>query len=305
MKRKLIARTLRRIKRYLRLPLDAVEDYRCKKLAKSYYINGGLKRIYLYHIRKCVGTSLHNMFFTLSCEKGSDIYSRIVRFPNLRITINGKVFVGWNKKLIEQGNYFYAFSHIPEHELMLPKDTFTVTCVRNPIDRVLSHYKMLLEFKQNNVPHPCMKIEGKWLGNCFDQFLSNIPKQHLLNQLYMFSKTLDWKEAFNKIVSCSHFLLTEDFSQGVAELSLQLKMGLRPIHNRKSLINYFIKPKELERLRSELEAEYLLYEKLKIINWSKKVKQSSTTNFSAITDLEHRLNRVECLEVPHYVRGRV
>jgi len=34
--------------------------------------------------------------------------------------------------------------------LKLPNDTFTLVCIRDPITRVVSHYKMLLEFKVMN-----------------------------------------------------------------------------------------------------------------------------------------------------------
>ena len=46
---------------------------------------------------------------------------------------------------------------------------------------------MLKDFQANNIDHPCMITEGKWLGECFDDFLKRIPQEHLLNQLYMFS----------------------------------------------------------------------------------------------------------------------
>lgn len=71
----------------------------------------------------------------------------------------------------------------------------------------------------NKIPPPCLKIEGKWLGSCFSDFISEIPKEHLLNQLYMFSKDFDVDEAVDNVARCSHFSFTEARSHGLAELS--------------------------------------------------------------------------------------
>ena len=100
---------------------------------------------------------------------------------------------------------YFAFSHMPYHEVAVPERTFTVTCLRDPSARLLSLYRMLMGYKANNVPHPCMKEQGKWLGNCFSDFLRNIPEEHLLNQLNMFSSECNVDEAFETISSLSYF----------------------------------------------------------------------------------------------------
>jgi len=79
--------------------------------------------------------------------------------------------------LIEEGSYYYAFSHIPLHQLRLPKETFTITCFRDPIKRIISHYNMLVHYRDNNIYHSCMKIEGHWLGNSVLDFVERRPKK--------------------------------------------------------------------------------------------------------------------------------
>lgn len=257
--------------RYLRMRVIGTEQSGCAaeleerkyRELTNYNIAGEYRRIYLFHIRKTGGTSLNHILLSQGGEDREEVYRRLSEDKNHRIISNDKVFVGWNKKLIEQGYYYYAFSHMLKHQLRLPEGTFTITCLRDPVKRVLSHYKMLLEFKVNNIVHPCMKIEGEWLGNSFNDFLTNIPTEHLLNQLYMFSKNFDVNEAFDNIVGCSHFFFTEQFSLGVSQLSSKLGIELKPLHIRKTSIDVNFSRVDIDRLRSMLEAEYVLFDKLK------------------------------------------
>ena len=166
-------------------------EAKAHNLAKNYSIGDEYKRIYLFHIRKTGGTSLNQIFLGLGGEDGKDVYTKLAKTPNHRVKSDDQLFVGWNKKLIESGNYFYAFSHIPKHKLILPNNTFTITFLRDPVKRVISHYKMLYYYQVNSINHPCMKTEGAWLGECFQDFLERIPYEHLLNQLYIcFQKPL-------------------------------------------------------------------------------------------------------------------
>lgn len=205
MERDEIKRILVGIKFQLIYLMDKPENELCKKIA-DYTIGHGYKRIYHFHVRKNGGTSLNKIFCSLGTEQGVNPYGKLSQTRNNRVISNGKVFVGWNQKLIEQGYYYYAFSHTPKHMLKLPDKTFTITCLRDPAERVISHYKMLLEHRLKYKSHPLLKTEGKWLNNSFADFLMNIPRKHLLNQLYMFSKNFSVNEAFDNITECSYFL---------------------------------------------------------------------------------------------------
>lgn len=93
------------------------------------------KRIYLVHIRKTGGTSLNKMFLAESGREASEFYEKLGLAPQRRLASNGLVFVGWHPRLLNRGNYFYGFSHVPLHQLKLRKGTFTVTCFRDPVNK--------------------------------------------------------------------------------------------------------------------------------------------------------------------------
>lgn len=219
--------------------------------------------IYNYHIRKTGGTSIHYAFLAHSGASNLDhFYQQIAQKKNQRVIANNKVFVGWNTRLLQEGKYFYGFAHTPTYKLEFPKNIFTFTCLRDPARRVLSHYKMLCYFRDNQVAHPCMRVEGKWLGNSFDYFLKNIPKQHLMNQLYMFSKNYNIEEAAAKIRACSYYFFTENIEEGIANLSNKLDLKLVLSHQKKYDIYIPISESQMTALKEKLSPEYRLMELL-------------------------------------------
>lgn len=232
-------------------------------LARSYGIAGDFKRIYFYHIRKAAGTSVNHVFLSPGAQQIGTTYNCLSDKSNHRLISNGRCFVGWNKNLIEGGVYFYAFSHIPQHALKLPSETFTVTCLRDPARRMLSHYKMLLTYAQRNSFRSDYERELRWMGNSFGDFLDDIPDEHLFRQLYMFSKSLSVDEAFHNICGLSHFFFAEEFDRGIKDLSTKLGIPLTPTHLRKSRTEFEPSETESSRLRSVLEPEFALYERLR------------------------------------------
>lgn len=263
MKDPMTGKFVRILTRIAKMVCQRFGNYRYKKIFLSHNLKGDYKRIYFYHIRKTAGTSLNHMFLSCGGEKGGDVYARITNAFTQRIVSNNLVFVGWDQKLIEQGNYFYAFSHLPFHKIKLPEQTFTFTCLRDPVSRVLSHYKMLIECQQSISPPSWYEKEKDWLGNNIKDFLNRAPKEHLLSQLFMFSEKFDIEEAFDGIMSCSSFMFTENFDQGVNLLSSRTGCELKPLHIRKALIDINAYDTAIERLRLLLEPEYILYEKLR------------------------------------------
>ena len=238
-------------------------NVRAQRLSARYRIGKNSGRIYHYHIRKTGGTSLNHIFLSLGDAKTEPLYRSLVQSFDNRLFKNKKVFVGWSRKLIEKGHYFYAFSHTPMHKLRLPKDTFTITILRNPVDRVISHYNMLLEYIGGTEKHPTLQKEKEWFRNDFTEFLRRIPKKHLFRQLYMFSRSFDVDEAFENIIGLSHFFFTENFPKGISVLSKKLNMELKAVHIRKTRKRARLSRKELGVLRDILEPEISLYKRLK------------------------------------------
>jgi hypothetical protein len=236
-----------------------LDESKCRRLTP--YDIGGFDRIYHVHIRKTGGQSLNQMFLPTIGSEAESTMRRLTWYH--RLVIEGKVFATGDQCLINGGHYYYAFSHAPLHGLRLPEKTFIYTCLRDPVARVISHYRMLMDFRSSGAPHACMKTEGPWLGDCFDDFVAAMPREHLLNQLYMFSKTFDVNEAFGRIVSCSYYFFMEDFDEGVRQLNERLGLQLQRAHIGRSRHEVQVSPEERERLRERLSPEYELVERLR------------------------------------------
>ena len=230
-------------------------DRHCRALAARYDIRG-YKRIYLAHIRKTGGTSINNMFLALSGTDPAALYSLLARSQGTRLIRNNLVFVGWNVRLLNRGDYYYGFSHTPLHELSLPERTFTLTCFRDPIERVLSHYNMLVDFRTNGIPHPCMRTEGQWLGKCFEDFLERVPRKHLQNQLFMFSRHFSIDEAVSRVRRLSYWFFGDNFDSGVSGLRFRTGLPLEPLHVRSARQHAQPPASTLSALREELDEEY-------------------------------------------------
>lgn len=220
--------------------------------------------VYHIHIRKTAGTSINFSFIWKdNLEKTTQNYEKLAQNKYNRTIINKQVVVGWNVKLINEGNYHYAFSHTPLHKLSLPKDVFKITCLRDPVRRVISHYNMLIYYRANNIQHACMQHDGLWLGKTFTDFLNKIPKEHLQNQIYMFSEKFDLNEALENILQCEQILFTEQLNNDIKTLENKLKREL-PLSNQKKYgHSSTIGDEEKNRLRDLLEPEYTFIESIK------------------------------------------
>lgn len=249
--------------------MESVDEFIYPSLRRSNYkvlSNTGheFSRIYHWHIRKCAGTGLNLRFISSACdwnlEEAKNIKS-VVHRSGGRAEHNGKVFVSWNKRILESGNYFYGFSHFPCHLLNLPENTFTLTTLRDPVQRVISHYKMISEYKSKKIDHPCMRVEGRWLGDSgsLSEFVSNMPKNHLCAQVYHFSSSFSIDEAYEKISTVNFVSRVEDLdSKGFNELNktipaLNFAPGkVRVSSHPKKLIT----SDEIHHLRELLDVEY-------------------------------------------------
>lgn len=224
---------------------------------------GDCQRIYHHHIRKTAGTSLNAAFWNLV---GLDLRQtgRLIQ-----IRKNGLVFAHNDCDLINQGNYFYASSHQPAYRLCLPDKTFTITILRDPLERLISYYRYL-SFVKNDPgaaeyePFFGLNLwEAECLGNSFEDFLSQVPKHDLLTQLFMFSENYDVDEATDRILQCSAICFTETFTQDFEQLRRRLHLPL--VEQREHSIQHsiHITDRELDYARDALRAEYKLIENIK------------------------------------------
>jgi len=263
MKQEDVAYLFTRVRQKFGLRFTPREDYVCRRLAQSYLIANGYKRIYHYHVRKTGGTSINHMFLATSGASGSRAFEALARSRNRRVTIDKKIFVGWNRGLIEQGYYYYAFSHIPAHQIKLPDQTFTVTCLRDPLRRLLSYYNMLLDYRVAEVYRPDLELESKWLGDSFSDFIDNAPRKHLQRQFYMFSANYDLQEALERIVNCSYLLFTDSLAYDVTDLARILGLDLSIEHTRRSTTYSSLTSPDKRLAEIALEPELRLFEELR------------------------------------------
>ena len=228
---------------------------RARRLSHSWHIPGHYERIYHYHIRKTAGTSLNSAFWGLA---GLDLASA----RGGRIFANNLVYVRHNQELIEEGAWFFANSHIPAHCLKLPPNTFTVTVIRDPLRRLISHYRYLVWARDDaanarrlDPAYSSLRREIAWLGDSFAEFLTRIPKRHALAQLYMFSKEYDVKDALERIHSCTSVCLTERFAEGIQLLANTLQLPLEVRRERQFGSPVKLSRSEEDRARELLEPE--------------------------------------------------
>lgn len=230
---------------------------------EGYNIEGGFSRIYHIHVRKTGGTSVNQSFLSLGGEDPQAVYNRLGTSPRHHVKSGARYFVGWDNVAIESGAYFFGFSHHPVHRLRLPSGTFTVTCLRDPVRRVLSHFRMLKKYREvgHNKPDHLYAGEIGLVGGSFRDYLEKIPARHLFNQIYMFSKNLSADEAAENASACHAILWTQNLDRDIKALSGALKMDLETLHIGKTP-DAPVAEEDLERLREKLAPEYRFLEVL-------------------------------------------
>jgi len=219
----------------------------------------GFDRIYHYHIRKTAGTSINQAFLSIGGESGEAVYHRLVSDRHHRTLSGSRAFVGWSWGLIEQGRYHYAFSHYAAHEVRLPPRTFTLTCLRDPVNRLISYYSMLCAMRDEGSSHGALKLAGPWLGSSLKDFLHNAPRSFLSMQLYMFSKAFHVQEAIDGVMACHAVLFTEEFASGLGALARRLNMTLPVLHARPTQKKPAISEDERAAAREALAPEYEMF----------------------------------------------
>ena len=112
-----------------------------------------------------------------------------------------------------------------------------------------------------------MAVEGKWLGRDKNilEFANNMPKEHLLAQLFHFSESYSTNEAVDKIKNVNFVAYVEKLnSEGYARLEEILpSISLPPGKVRESgTEGVTITQREMDHLKQLLEEEYDMLELL-------------------------------------------
>lgn len=239
------------------------------------------KRIHHFHIRKTAGTSLNASFWRLCTDVTEKPHGRgrFIGRSDIRRWPPRLVFVRQDERMLEEGRYHIGYSHEPSWAFELPDDTFTLTIVRDPLRRLQSYYRYLVWVRRQHMqtPDALKKAEPGWrgilaeaeaLGPVGSESLKNLveraPAQHVVNQLWMFSKELDPVEGAEGIRGCSAILRTESYEKDLARLSEQLNLPLRAFRERGYDYSEIPAPTpaDLSVAREALAAEYEMFERL-------------------------------------------
>lgn len=234
-------------------------------------MNPDYERVYHFHVRKTAGTSLNSAFWALG---GLDL--RAVS-NSQAIEGNGLRFVRGNQRLIEAGDYFFANSHQPAHELRLPPATYTITILRDPAARVVSYYRYLLWARRHRRAREAepfidtVVAESSFLDRrlslrrrkvAFRDFLDRAPAKRLLTQLHMFSPRLDPSEAAENALACSATCFTETYPEDLKRVAAELRLDLDERRERSFGEKVELSDEEHELLRERLAPEYAMIERV-------------------------------------------
>lgn len=220
------------------------------------------KGVYHYHIRKTGGTSLNkaliNAFTRLDSDEG---YDKLMKEKDLRLICSDNVVIAHNKFLLEKGNFDFGFAHLPFHRLNIPADIKKVTCLRDPVKRVISHYKMIDEYaRDENRYREDYEREKEWMKDSALDFVKNMPVSHRERQLYMFSENFDITEALQNLETLDCVVFLDEFDEGVARLGEIIGKEIPVYHKRKSSRKIEYDYNKVERI---LSREVKFYEAAK------------------------------------------
>jgi hypothetical protein len=242
---------------------EIVRDPSYRRLAKSYELPDGNRRVYCYHVRKTAGTSLYLSFMALGGEDPMEVWRRMTASRLPRTISGGYSFVANHRMLLAEGAYFYGRSHRAAAHQRLPPKTFTVTILRDPVERVRSYFDYLVAGDSPRTPGQVATRERTRAGDGFDAFLDRVQPKDLLNQLAMFSQDFDISEAAERIAGCSSVFFTEEFADGLAALGRRLRLPLAVHRARVTGSRTSLTAEQTERLRVRLEPEYELLRRLR------------------------------------------
>jgi hypothetical protein len=213
-------------------------------------------RVYHFHVRKSAGTSLNYGFFALGGEDPHAVEERLVRS---HFTLShGYGFVSNHNRLIESGRYVFATSHKPYWALDLPPRTYTITVLRDPVQRVLSLYHYLsAPTSDDGYAFAASSGERRLAAHGIDRFLDEIPTRLLLNQVRMFSSSCHVEEAATVVRSLSCVIGTDTFDAQVGRLGETLGLDL-PVRRERSTgaTRRPVPPSVIQRLQEMVRPEY-------------------------------------------------
>lgn len=216
--------------------------------------------IYFYHLERTGGTSITKAILQAVIGDYKKAYKEMTSNDKGTYKYKDKLFIGWTRHLLEGNNYYYGFSHIPMFRYKPPKKAFTFTIIRNPIDRLVSYYKILMDIEKSGKHNWFERKERDYVGD-FAHFLEKVSRKKRLKQLYTFSHGFNVDEAEKNIKSLSYYFKFEDFDEGVKTLGKKIGLNLKPLKTNVGKTKVDISGWE-NTLKETMEEELELYNRL-------------------------------------------
>lgn len=176
--------------------------------------------LYFYHIRKTGGTSF--IALVLAQTGVPEIAYRAIAADGYYQREHRR-YEGWTTA--PRPDTDFAWSHEPARDIQLPELCETITILRDPVERVISFYRMLLH--DSLLDKMRLPREHKYLGTCLWDCTSRLPATKLFRQIEMFSQRHDVSEAADCIMQVDYRLRLESFDALQNEVCASL--GVKPI----------------------------------------------------------------------------
>lgn len=199
-----------------------------------------------FHIEKCVGSSLRQILYNYykNIYDESEIY---LPEKNLENNINQNLIDEKDVEFFKDTNYKVILCHCSFNQYnvtsFFSEKCFSITCVRNPIDRILSHY-YFFDYKYTNLKFHELNEDIAL------NFIIDYGKHILLR---LSGNTLDVNLAKENIQKINYILILETFNDDLISLNellnnkYNIKIEMENIINNENIINYKdFKNKDLE-----------------------------------------------------------
>lgn len=232
--------------------------------------------IHFIHIRKTGGTFFNKSILSSICANYDDLYSKACTPPHV-VECEGKICIGWRTDFLSNLPILYSFSHNPFWTLKYDEKVTYITIFRDPVKRLVSHYKMLLFLNEVNKNRADFDKNKYLTWDSFDEFIQFVPLWHLQHQLYMFSKDFDISEAMHNVDKLDHFSFTDSIIGFTRLISAKYNIKIQSIERQLvSHVKFNPSAKHTEKLT------HLMREEIQFINYVKKIYSKSEKYFNVI-----------------------
>ena len=156
---------------------------------------------------------------------------------------------------------FFSASHSLHHKLFFKDNTLGVTVLRDPLERVMSQYRMILGMKKLGLI--TSGLDDTSYVQSLDYFIDNYPPEHLSEQLHSFSSKLNPDEAIKNVRGLGLVMFNHDLEGGVKKLSGLMGIDIQVKTIGVGVIKDSGLTKEQQnKLRDKLKDEYTFYNEL-------------------------------------------